>query len=156
LDSLTRQQVVKILRDELTSILGRNKAPALLRSAPTILMLVGLQGSGKTGLRQAGEVVSLAPEEPASRFFDLKRPAAQDQLRMIAGRSACPSMEADREQTASPQKALKDILIQARNRGHDRSSWTRRKLHVDEELMVELRLVKDSLSRRRSFMLATP
>jgi signal recognition particle subunit SRP54 len=149
LDSLTPgQQVIKILRDELTAILGQEAKPLRFSGQPpTILMLVGLQGSGKT--TTCGKLAKWCltlQKNPLLVSFDLKRPAAQDQLRMIAGQVGLPFYELSREQMASPQKALKDLLNHARNRGHDPLIVdTAGRLHIDEELMTELRLVKDSL-----------
>jgi signal recognition particle subunit SRP54 len=85
-------------------------------------------------------------KNPLLVSFDLKRPAAQDQLRMISRQLSLPYYELSREQMASPQKALKDLFNHARNRGHDPLIVdTAGRLHIDEELMTELRLVKDSL-----------
>jgi signal recognition particle subunit SRP54 len=149
LDSLTPgQQVIKILRDELTAILGQEAKPLRFSGQPpTIFMLVGLQGCGKT--TTCGKLAKWClalQKNPLLVSFDLKRPAAQDQLRMIAGQLSLPFYELSREQMASPQKTLKELLIHARNRGHDPLIVdTAGRLHVDEELMTELRLVKESL-----------
>ncbi|MGB7296395.1 MAG: signal recognition particle protein [Candidatus Aminicenantales bacterium] len=149
LDSLTpAHQVIKIVRDELTAVLGREAVPLRFSGQPpTIFMLVGLQGSGKT--TSCGKLAKWClalRKNPLLVSFDLKRPAAQDQLKMIAGQIGLPFYELNREQTTSPQKALKDVLIQARNRGHDLLIVdTAGRLHVDEELMAELRLVKEAL-----------
>jgi signal recognition particle subunit SRP54 len=149
LDSLTPgQQVIKILRDELTAVLGQEAKPLRFSGQPpTILMLVGLQGSGKTTScgKLAKWCVALQ-KNPLLVSFDLKRPAAQDQLQMIAGQLGLPFYEMSREQMASPQKALKDLIIHTRNRGYDLLIVdTAGRLHVDEELMTELRLVKEAL-----------
>ncbi len=149
LDSLTPgQQVIKILRDELTSILGQEAKPLRFSGQPpTILMLVGLQGSGKT--TSCGKLAKWClalQKNPLLVSFDLKRPAAQDQLRMIAGQLGLPFYEMSREQMAAPQKALKDLIIFTRNRGYDPLIVdTAGRLHIDEDLMAELRLVKDAL-----------
>jgi signal recognition particle subunit SRP54 len=149
LDSLTpAQQVIKIVRDELTFILGQQAQP--LRFAgrpPSILMLVGLQGSGKT--TSCGKLAKWAlglQKNPLLVSFDLKRPAAQDQLQMIARQLNMPFYEMSKEQMSSPQKALKELVLYAKNRGHDPLIVdTAGRLHVDEELMEELRLVKETL-----------
>ena len=87
LDSLTpAQQVIKIVRDELTAVLGTTDKPLTFASAPpSIFMLVGLQGSGKT--TTCGKLAKWAVgkgRNPLLVSFDLKRAAAQDQLRTIA------------------------------------------------------------------------
>jgi signal recognition particle subunit SRP54 len=149
LDSLTPgQQVVKILRDELTAILGSEDKPLRFSSQPpTILMLVGLQGSGKT--TSCGKLAKWClglHKSPLLVSFDLKRPAAQDQLQMIAGQLGLPFYEMARGRIASPQEALKELLIHTRNRGYDPLIVdTAGRLHIDEELMAELRLVKETL-----------
>jgi signal recognition particle subunit SRP54 len=149
LDSLTpAQQVIKILRDELTAILGQEAKPLRFSGQPpTILMLVGLQGSGKT--TSCGKLAKWCltlQKNPLLVSFDLKRPAAQDQLQMIAGQLGLPFYGMSREQMASPQKALKDLIIHTRNRGYDPLIVdTAGRLHIDEDLMAELRLVKDAL-----------
>lgn len=149
LDSLTpAQQVIKIVRDELTSILGQEAQS--LRFAghpPSIFMLVGLQGSGKTTScgKLAKWTLSLQ-KNPLLVSFDLKRPAAQDQLQMIAGQINLPFYEMSKEQVSSPQRALKELVLYTKNRGHDPLIVdTAGRLHVDEELMEELRLVKEAL-----------
>jgi signal recognition particle subunit SRP54 len=149
LDSLTPgQQVIKILRDELAAILGGEARPLRFSGQPpTILMLVGLQGSGKT--TSCGKLAKWClglQKNPLLMSFDLKRPAAQDQLQMIAGQLGLPFYGLAADQTASPQKALKDLLIHTRNRGYDPLVVdTAGRLHIDEELMTELRLVKETL-----------
>ncbi|MGQ9673970.1 MAG: signal recognition particle protein [Candidatus Aminicenantales bacterium] len=149
LESLTPgQQVIKIVRDELTSILGQEARPLRFSSRPpSILMLVGLQGSGKTTTcgKLARWAVTLH-KNPLLVSFDLKRPAAQDQLKMIAGQLNLPFYEMTREQMAAPEKALQGLLAFARTRAHDPILVdTAGRLHIDDELMAELRLVKDLL-----------
>lgn len=149
LESLTPgQQVIKIVRDELTSILGQEARPLRFSSRPpSVLMLVGLQGSGKTTTcgKLARWAVTLH-KNPLLVSFDLKRPAAQDQLKMIAGQLNLPFYEMTREQMAAPEKALQGLLDFARTRAHDPILVdTAGRLHIDDELMAELRLVKDLL-----------
>ena len=149
LDSLTpAQQVVKIVRDELTAVLGREAAPLRFGGQiPAIFMLVGLQGSGKT--TSCGKLAKWCltlKKNPLLVSFDLKRPAAQDQLKMIAGQLGLPFYEMSSDQMADPQKALKNLVLQARNRGHDLLIVdTAGRLHVDEDLMTELHLVMETL-----------
>ncbi|HUU38283.1 MAG TPA: signal recognition particle protein [Candidatus Desulfaltia sp.] len=149
LDSLTpAQQVIKIVRDELTAILGQEASPLRFDGQPpTIFMLVGLQGSGKT--TSCGKLAKWCltlKKNPLLVSFDLKRPAAQDQLKMIAGQLGLPFYEMSREQMALPQKALTDLVLYTRNRGHDLLIVdTAGRLHIDEELMAELRLIKEAL-----------
>lgn len=149
LDSLTpAQQVIKIVRDELTATLGREDRPLRFSGAPpSIFMLVGLQGSGKT--TSCGKLAKWAldmKKNPLLVSFDLKRPAAQDQLRMIAGQLGLPFYEMSSGQMATPERALKELLQYTKNRGHDPLIVdTAGRLHVDDELMAELKLVKEVL-----------
>jgi len=149
LDSLTpAQQVIKIVRDELTSILGHDaKKLAFQSPPPSVFMLVGLQGSGKT--TTCGKLAKWVRENqknPLLVSFDLKRPAAQDQLKIIATQLNIPIFELSKKQLTAPKKALDEVLKQAKNRNHDPLVVdTAGRLHVDEELMEELRLVKKIL-----------
>jgi len=149
LDSLSpAQQVIKIVRDELVAILGGSDKPLTFAPAPpSILMLVGLQGSGKT--TTCGKLARWAKgiaKNPLVVSFDLKRPAAQDQLAMIAESLGVPFYGMTAGRMADPPAALKELVAHARNRGFDPLLVdTAGRLHVDEELMAELRLVKDAL-----------
>ena len=149
LDSLSpAQQVIKIVRDELVAILGGSDKPLTFAPAPpSILILVGLQGSGKT--TTCGKLARWAKgiaKNPLVVSFDLKRPAAQDQLAMIAESLGVPFYGMTAGRMADPPAALKELVAHARNRGFDPLLVdTAGRLHVDEELMAELRLVKDAL-----------
>lgn len=149
LSSLTpAQQVIKIVRDEMTSILGQEAKKLEFSShPPSIFMLVGLQGSGKTTTcgKLAKWVLNLK-KNPLLVSFDLKRPAAQEQLKMIAKMLNLPSYEMTKEQMSSPPEALKELLKYATNRGFDPLIVdTAGRLHVDDDLMMELRMVRDIL-----------
>jgi signal recognition particle subunit SRP54 len=142
------QQVIKIVRDEITSILGQDAKKIEFSShPPSIFMLVGLQGSGKTTTcgKLARWVLNLK-KNPLLVSFDLKRPAAQEQLKMIAKMLDLPFYEMTKEQMSSPPQALKELLKYATNRGFDPLIVdTAGRLHVDDDLMKELRLVRDIL-----------
>ncbi len=149
LDSLTpAQQVIKIVRDELVAVLGGSDKPiAFAPAPPSILMLVGLQGSGKTTTcgKLARWVKGLA-KNPLVVSFDLKRPAAQDQLAMIAASLDVPFYGMTADRMADPPAALKELVSHTRNRGFDPLIVdTAGRLHIDDELMTELRMVKDAL-----------
>ncbi len=149
LSSLTpAQQVIKIVRDEITSILGQEAKKLEFSShPPSIFMLVGLQGSGKTTTcgKLAKWVLNLK-KNPLLVSFDLKRPAAQEQLKMIAKMLNLPFYEMTKEQMSSPPEALKELLKHATNRGFDPLIVdTAGRLHVDDDLMMELRMVRDIL-----------
>ena len=142
------QQVIKIVRDELTSLLGQEAENLKFAShPPSIFMLVGLQGSGKTTTcGKLAKWVSSLQKNPLLVSFDLKRPAAQDQLKMISKMLNLPFYEMTKDQMTSPSGALKELLRHTGNKGFDPLIVdTAGRLHIDDELMEELRMVKDIL-----------
>ncbi|MFQ5722726.1 MAG: signal recognition particle protein [Candidatus Aminicenantales bacterium] len=150
LDSLTpAQQVIKIVRDELTFILGQSQEKLKFSSSPpSIFMLVGLQGSGKT--TTSGKLARWTANQgknPLLVSFDLKRPAAQEQLKMIANQLQLPFYEMNQQQMSNPGRALDELIKFTKNKGYDLLIVdTAGRLHIDEELMTELRLVKNKLN----------
>jgi signal recognition particle subunit SRP54 len=142
------QQVIKIVHDELAGILGGAQKPLQFSSRPpSIFMLVGLQGSGKTTTcGKLARWVAGVGKNPLLVSFDMKRPAAQDQLRTIASSLGFPFYEMTSARMAAPEEALKELLAYTANRGFDPLIVdTAGRLHIDDELMDELRLVKDVL-----------
>ena len=140
LESLTPgQQVVKVVHEELTALMGG--AASHLRSAgqpPTVIMLVGLQGSGKT--TTAGKLARLLREQgrrPLLVAADLQRPAAQEQLATL-GRTL--GVEVYRSAGATSAVAVcREAVSQARSRLLDPVILdTAGRLHIDEPLMQEL------------------
>jgi signal recognition particle subunit SRP54 len=142
------QQVVKIVRDELAALLGTEES-ARLRFAskpPSVLLLVGLQGSGKTTttaklglwLKKSGRYPFLVPA-------DVYRPAAIEQLARVAKSSGLKVYEHDGK--ATPLEIGERATLEARRSGYDTVLVdTAGRLHVDEELMEELRALKAALS----------
>jgi len=149
LESLTpAQHVIKIIRDELTGILGEKDSHLNFSSIPpSIFMLVGLQGTGKTTTcGKLAQFVSKKKKNPLLVSFDLKRPAAQEQLEIIARTLDLAFYKLSGIQISSPKKALKEVVEFARENNHDPLIVdTAGRLHVDEELMEELRMAKDIL-----------
>ncbi len=149
LSSLTpAQQVIKIVRDEMTAMLGHKESKLNFSgSLPSIFMLVGLQGAGKT--TTCGKLAKRVAENkkhPLLVSIDMKRPAAQDQLQIIAKELGLPFYELTSGQMASPKKALKAVVEHAREHSYDPLIVdTAGRLHVDEDLMQELYLVKRAL-----------
>lgn len=149
LASLTpAQHVIKIVRDELTEMLGHKESKLkYVNIPPSIFMLVGLQGSGKT--TTCGKLAKMASESgknPLLVSFDLKRPAAQEQLNIIAQRLDLPFFEQSSDFMMAPSKTLKNIVKFAADRNHEPLIVdTAGRLHVDEELMDELTMVKEIL-----------
>jgi signal recognition particle subunit SRP54 len=142
------QHFIKIVRDELTEILGQDAKPLSFAShPPSVFMMVGLQGSGKTTTSgKLARYVKGLGKNPLLVSFDLKRLAAQDQLRIIASQLGLPFYEMTQEKMQNPEAALKELMTFTRNRGFDPLIVdTAGRLHIDEELMAELRLVRDIL-----------
>jgi signal recognition particle subunit SRP54 len=141
------QQVVKIVRDELAALLGTEES-ARLRFAskpPSVILLVGLQGSGKTTttsklglwLKKSGRYPFLVPA-------DVYRPAAIEQLSRVAKSSGLKVYEHDGK--ATPLAIAERATLEARRSGYDTVLVdTAGRLHIDEELMEELRGLKASL-----------
>ncbi|MBC7362823.1 MAG: signal recognition particle protein [Candidatus Aminicenantes bacterium] len=142
------QHFIKIVRDELTEILGQEAKPlSFATHPPSVFMLVGLQGSGKTTTcGKLARYVKGLGKNPLLVSFDLKRLAAQDQLRIIAKSLDLPFYEMTTEKMQNPVEALKELLTYTKNRGYDPLIVdTAGRLHIDEELMEELRLVREIL-----------
>ena len=143
------QQVIKIVHDELAAILGGAEKPLQFSNRPpSIFMLVGLQGSGKTTTcGKLARWVAGIGKKPLLVSFDMKRPAAQEQLKTISASLGFPFYEMTSARMASPKEALKELKIHSVNRGYDPLIVdTAGRLHVDDELMDELRLVRDILN----------
>ena len=148
LKSLTPgQQVVKIVRDELTNVLGGSEAGRLQFNAksPTVIFLVGLQGSGKTTttaklglwLKKSGKFPYLVPA-------DVYRPAAIEQLVRV-GSSAGLTVHAH-DGREKPLAISRAALAEARAKGYDPVLIdTAGRLHIDDTLMTELRDLKSAL-----------
>jgi signal recognition particle subunit SRP54 len=142
------QHFVKIVRDELTEILGQEAKPLSFSGhPPSVFMLVGLQGSGKTTTSgKLAKYVKGIGKNPLLVSFDLKRLAAQDQLRIIAKSLDLPFYEMTEEKMKSPSQALKELVTFTKNRGYEPLVVdTAGRLHIDEELMEELRMVREIL-----------
>ncbi len=147
LESLTPgQQIIKIVRDELTWLMGgANSKLAVSSKAPTVYMLVGLQGAGKTTTAaKLGGVLKKQGKRPLLVGCDVYRPAAIKQLSVV-GEQLGLSVYADFE-TKDAVKIALDAL-----KGCDTSLYdtviidTAGRLHVDEALMDELRQIKASV-----------
>src|SRR5690348_15392864 len=136
------QEVVKIVHEELTELLGSSDSRlAFSQRPPTTILLAGLQGSGKT--TAAGKLALLLSNEgrkPALVAADLQRPAAIDQLVQLGQQVGVPVYADER---ADPVKAVRDGIERAREDGRDVVVLdTAGRLHVDEALMEELAAVR--------------
>jgi signal recognition particle subunit SRP54 len=136
------QQVVKIVHEELTSLMGAGSSKlALTGRPPTVVLLAGLQGSGKT--TAAAKLALLLRKEgrqPALVAADLQRPAAVDQLEQLGRQIQIPVYADER---ADPVAAVRVGLARAKDEGRDVVILdTAGRLHVDEALMDELAAVR--------------
>src|SRR5215467_2916721 len=136
------QQVVKIVHEELTELMGSGDSRlAFSPRPPTTILLAGLQGSGKT--TAAGKLALLLEKEgrkPALVAADLQRPAAIDQLTQLGAQIGVPVYA---EERADPVKAVRDGIEQSKADGRDVVILdTAGRLHVDEALMDELAAVR--------------
>jgi signal recognition particle subunit SRP54 len=139
------QQVVKIVWDELRELMGRDHAGVKLASEPpTVIMMVGLQGAGKTTtcgklarlFKGQGKRVLLVAADP-------RRPAAAEQL---ASLGAALDVPVHRAPQADVVEACRDGVARAREQGFDVAVLdTGGRLHIDEELMAELAAVKQAV-----------
>jgi len=144
LDSLTpAQQVVKIVSEELTSLMGGTDSKLIMaNNGPTVVMLVGLQGAGKTtnGAKLAGYLRKQYGKRPLLVACDVYRPAAVEQLKVVGGQLGLPVYD---EGQGDPVKIAENALKHARDHGNDLVLLdTAGRLHVDEALMDELRRMK--------------
>ncbi|MCK5739194.1 signal recognition particle protein [bacterium] len=138
------QQIVKIIHDELIDVLGTADAPVKFsHMPPTVFMLVGLQGSGKTTL--AGKLAKMLKNQghnPLLVAADVYRPAAIEQLKIVGDTVEVPVYSED---SGKPVRICRNAVDMARKQGHDLVIFdTAGRLHVDEELMQELVDIKES------------
>lgn len=129
---------VRIVRDELTELLGGENAPLVVSGNPTICMLVGLQGSGKT--TTIGKLANLVrkknKKKPLLVACDIYRPAAIDQLKQIGKELG---IEVFSEGKSNPVDIVSHALEYAKENGFDYILIdTAGRLHIDDDLMTEL------------------
>jgi signal recognition particle subunit SRP54 len=154
LESLTPgQQIVKIVRDELVQILGGTRAELQLTSWPSVLLLVGLQGSGKTTM--AGKLAKYLTEKLKKRVLlaatDLQRPAAIEQLKQLGAKLGYPVYAEGR----TPLEVAEGALTEARKNSFDVVIIdTAGRLQINEELMAELVEMKERLQPAEILLVA--
>ena len=149
------QQVIKVVRDKMVEILGGETAKLGFASQPpTVILLVGLQGSGKT--TSSGKLARWLQKHghrPMLVSVDIYRPAARDQLKVIAGEIKAPVWEG--VEGDGPLKLCQGALQEAKDTAHDVLIIdTAGRLHIDEELMGELTEIKDSLGPQEILFVA--
>ena len=144
LDSLTpAQQVVKIVNEELTNLMGgTNSKLTRANNGPTVVMMVGLQGAGKTTTtaKLAGLMRRQYSNRPLLAACDVYRPAAIEQLKVVGEQLNIPVFE---QGQGAPVEIAQNALRHARDHGNDLVFLdTAGRLHVDETLMDELKRMK--------------
>ena len=143
LESLTpAQMIVKIVNEELTELMGGGETKLTISpKPPTVVMLVGLQGAGKTtnGAKLAG-LFKKQGKRPLLAACDVYRPAAIDQLEVVGGQLDIPVFQMGQ---IDPVDIAKAAVAHAKAHGNDMVFLdTAGRLHVDEALMAELRNIK--------------
>ena len=136
------QMIIKIVDEELTRLMGSDQKHITINpNGPTVVMLVGLQGAGKTtnGSKLAGHFKRQG-KNPLLVACDIYRPAAITQLKVCGEKLGIPVFE---KGTQNPIDTAKEAVQYARQHGHDMVFLdTAGRLHVDEQLMEELKNIK--------------
>lgn len=147
LESLTpAQQIVKIVNEEMTALMGNANAKIVMASSPpTIVMMVGLQGAGKTtnSAKLAGLFKRQQNKRPLLVACDVYRPAAIRQLQIVGEKLGVPVFEMGQ---GNPVEIAKAAISHAKQHGNDIVFLdTAGRLHIDETLMNELREIKSAV-----------
>ena len=137
------QQIIKIVNQELTELMGGSAAKLTIASKPpTVIMMVGLQGAGKTtnGAKLAGLMKKQSGKRPLLAACDIYRPAAIQQLEVVGKQLDIPVFQMGQ---TNPVDIARAAVEHAVKHGNDMVFLdTAGRLHVDEELMDELRNIK--------------
>ena len=148
MESLTPgQQVVKIVHDELTQLMGGTQSKLTFSSKPpTVIMMVGLQGSGKTTTSgKLGKLLKKQGKRPLLTACDVYRPAAIKQLQVLGEQLELPVFSLG-DQTSPVEIAAKAIEHAKQHANDVVILYTAGRLHIDEALMEELRQIKETVS----------
>jgi len=155
MDSLTPgQQVIKVVREELTDLMGTEQSKiAVSQKPPTVIMMVGLQGAGKT--TSTGKLANLLRKSynrnPLLVAADIYRPAAIDQLKTLGKQLDMDVFSLGTD--VSPVEIAKQGIEKAKENHHDYVIIdTAGRLHVDEDLMGELKQIKETVSPDEIFL----
>ncbi len=155
------EQVIKIIRDELIALLGKDTARFQFASKPpTVILMAGLQGSGKT--TTSGKLAAWLKKgghRPLLVSVDVYRPAAREQLRVVANSIKANIYEGDTkgEEPGAPlvQRLAKEARREAVNSGCDTLIVdTAGRLHIDADLMEEMRQLKSLLNPQEILFIA--
>ncbi len=146
MESLTAaQMVIKIVKEELTSLMGSEQARLNTSSKlPTVIMMCGLQGSGKTThSAKLAKLLRAQGHRPMLAACDIYRPAAIEQLKVVGRAVDAPVFEMG---TEKPEIIAQKAVAYARDYGHDYLILdTAGRLHIDTELMDELKRITEAV-----------
>jgi signal recognition particle subunit SRP54 len=153
------QHLIKIVHEELVGVMGGAAGKLELSGdVPAVVMLVGLQGSGKTttAAKIAKHLIDARQRRPYLVPLDLSRPAAIQQLKTLAGQvgEGCGVYDTP-AQGGDPVQIARDAITKARNAGFETVILdTAGRLAIDEKLMGELRAVRDAVKPRQTIFVA--
>ena len=139
------QQVIKIVNEELTALMGsENQRIKFANKGPTVIMMCGLQGAGKTThCAKLAKMYLKQGHRPMIAALDIYRPAAIEQLEIVAGQAGAPVFQMGK---TDPAVIAKKAYNHARDYGNDILILdTAGRLHIDEQLMAELTEIKNTI-----------
>ncbi len=152
-----QEQFTKIVHDELTDLMGSEESTIDVRSEPSVVMLCGLQGSGKT--TQSAKLAAFLQKPdykktPLLVACDLQRPAAIEQLKKLGSQIDVPVFTIEGEK--NPVKVAKKALEKANKEGFDVLILdTAGRLHLDNELMKQLEEIRSSVNPQEVLFVAS-
>ena len=142
-----KELMVKIVHDELTELMGGDEAPLNLSGNPAVILMAGLQGAGKTTFagKLARKLKSQKGKRPLLVGADVYRPAAREQLRVLAESISVPVYT--EEDSKDPVQIAKNAISHARENHYDLVIVdTAGRLAVDQEMMDEIANIKNSIN----------
>ena len=139
------QQVIKVVNEELISLMGSSNSKLNFTNPPTVIMMAGLQGAGKTTLvGKLGLMLKKQGRKPLLVACDVYRPAAINQLKVVGEKAGCTVFEKGQ---GNPVKIAKEGVSYAKSYGFDTVIIdTAGRLQIDEELMKELENIKEEVN----------
>ena len=148
------QEITRIVRDELRTLLGGEDAGLNLQGKPAVIALVGLQGSGKTtSAAKLARLLKSRGRYPLVVAADLARPAAVEQLVTLGKQIGVPVFEPGAR--TDPVEVAREGLREARQTGRDTVIVdTAGRLHIDEELMAQVRAITDAVQPQETLFVA--